>query len=1392
MSVIPETTFDIDDLLQRASKITGIKPVRSTPLSRDEDLAVRTIIGEAKGEGEKGWEGVADVIRNRSKQSGKSFGDVVLAPGQFEPWSSRKKELDSYDPNSPIFQQVSKTVLPVLRGERMGPAKDATHFYGPKSQAALGRPAPSWDNGKGIDIGNHRFFNLGYSGNGQHGIGTPEAAPLDYTDLLKRADAITGLSKQAAPDYTDLLAQTSAITGVPDAPSTGALPQGFQDTPDPEYVKSLESPVVNSQYEVAPQSNLTELFPGSGREQVRRVMSTTSLPVKTPVKPSNGKGNGVSTTTSVKEKAPTSSYKGGTVTANVEIGAPVLEDNRVFEQPRNWKAGDKDMTDDDILKGEDRYGVNLKDVPDKDRSRVALTQVFSRLQKQYGLSSDQLEGFVQRGLNDNDLLADDTIIHVSRQAVADMGGNPVEKVRAEQKENYQPVAQKAFDNQLKSDRDKIPAYENSIEGQPGDDPLFTQARANVQGSALGIQGGDYNADVQKEYERLKKWTLTEDEKAEAQGVGGNLAQQTGGAAKSGIVGAGGRTLQSLAGALGYVAVPGMIPEEWQIALSKHGQKMSLAEETEAEKNPGLLNKGIRLVSGLAGDTPRFLLLSKLPGGMTSMFAVDAGLQSAGRGDRPQTVAGNVAKGAVTGKIFGSASKWARAAEAGVLTKLLSGVTPDAKSLLAKFAGTGTRLATRDSQRLAAKILGIGTKIGSVAGGTATQTKLEGGTTEQSLESGLTNALLVLALEHNGNAVDGAKKLAGKIFRGKLGDKTKTVTIDENGDIHKLTKDVPDKLVDVNIALTPKEVDTKISKVMENYDAEGKRIEKKSPPVKETVKLDTLNKIPVVKKAPESAPKVEKASTPVATLGKPSAPVVGEAKETSIIYQDTDLHGKAKEPWMLTKHEYEEAIGEGDIPDYRLYAEQPSAWRDGARIPDHDFGKVDLQDSGKRVTEDTIRKDYNVHKHDNKDADIYEGYIPIEDVPRPKLVEREDPEEGVDYDWSEMSRKGEYPPAKIRIKPDGELEILDGNHRIEYWEDADYTHIPAWIIDERKIEHPYQEAQKSGQFDKAIKEGRMSKGDVQEIIQSFEGGKPKTSPSVAEKPVEVAKEYGSTNKLVTIDRAKEIREALSKKLKASSNTASAGLPVDAETVRLVGELGLFHLEAGARKFADFAAKMKVDGIDFTEKKLHEIYDTLREKHNFPDMDAKESSSTESAIDNVGTSKVGRTLEQKTIEKGLTNAFSELAEYDKITIKGQAEKMATLLEEPDRITKIISGEEPLPSDIRSGSFIQAVEAKALADGDVQTLQNLAKSKITSDTSVAAQELRTLVGRNPDSPLAKMKEVEKAREDAAQKRLPKNTTVKDAVKKEVAKIKDVVKKSAPNRQDFQDFLRQISCNY
>ena len=129
--------------------------------ARDRDDAIRTILSESGNQGGTGMQAVGNVIRNRSVAGG--FGgdnpsDVVRKPYQFEPWNTEegRAKMAGYDPNSPEYQAAGAALDRAYTGD--DPTKGATHFYAPKAQAALGRPAPSWDNGTGKDIGDHRFF----------------------------------------------------------------------------------------------------------------------------------------------------------------------------------------------------------------------------------------------------------------------------------------------------------------------------------------------------------------------------------------------------------------------------------------------------------------------------------------------------------------------------------------------------------------------------------------------------------------------------------------------------------------------------------------------------------------------------------------------------------------------------------------------------------------------------------------------------------------------------------------------------------------------------------------------------------------------------------------------------------------------------------------------------------------------------------------------------------------------------------------------------------------------------------------------------------------------------------------------------------------------------------
>lgn len=67
------------------------------------------------------------------------------------------------------------------------------------------------------------------------------------------------------------------------------------------------------------------------------------------------------------------------------------------------------------------------------------------------------------------------------------------------------------------------------------------------------------------------------------------------------------------------------------------------------------------------------------------------------------------------------------------------------------------------------------------------------------------------------------------------------------------------------------------------------------------------------------------------------------------------------------------------------------------------------------------------------------------------------------------------------------------------------------------------------------------------------------------------EYGANNKLVSRERAAELRDRLKKKL--SGTQLNSG--IDPELLAIGTELAVFHLEAGARKFAEFAKAIASD-------------------------------------------------------------------------------------------------------------------------------------------------------------------------------------------------------------------------
>src|SRR3990167_8660013 len=139
----------------------SLAPTSAVPEPAARDLAIRTMIGEAANQGPEGLAAVAHTIQNRLKAGtfGKDIPNIVLARNQFEPWQTRRGELEKIDPNSSQYQMAAKIYDDVIGGRIPDPTKGATHFLNPEIVMQRSGRLPPWAQGDGTKIGQHTFYN---------------------------------------------------------------------------------------------------------------------------------------------------------------------------------------------------------------------------------------------------------------------------------------------------------------------------------------------------------------------------------------------------------------------------------------------------------------------------------------------------------------------------------------------------------------------------------------------------------------------------------------------------------------------------------------------------------------------------------------------------------------------------------------------------------------------------------------------------------------------------------------------------------------------------------------------------------------------------------------------------------------------------------------------------------------------------------------------------------------------------------------------------------------------------------------------------------------------------------------------------------------------------------
>lgn len=169
----------------------------AAPQPVDLDLAARVLHFEAGNQGPEGLAAVAHVMRNRANLTGRSLSEVVSQPGQFEPFATRRDQINALRPEQ--YADARRVIEGVVAGQIPDPTRGATHFLNPELVTQRGGQRPAWaPEGQGMRIGAHEFFSIPQDFR-QTGGATPAAAPAGSAPLSPQQAALVAPVNGAAP-----------------------------------------------------------------------------------------------------------------------------------------------------------------------------------------------------------------------------------------------------------------------------------------------------------------------------------------------------------------------------------------------------------------------------------------------------------------------------------------------------------------------------------------------------------------------------------------------------------------------------------------------------------------------------------------------------------------------------------------------------------------------------------------------------------------------------------------------------------------------------------------------------------------------------------------------------------------------------------------------------------------------------------------------------------------------------------------------------------------------------------------------------------------------------------------------------------------------------------------
>lgn len=172
-------------------------------------------------------------------------------------------------------------------------------------------------------------------------------------------------------------------------------------------------------------------------------------------------------------------------------------------------------------------------------------------------------------------------------------------------------------------------------------------------------------------------------------------------------------------------------------------------------------------------------------------------------------------------------------------------------------------------------------------------------------------------------------------------------------------------------------------------------------------------------------------------------------------------------------------------------------------------------------------------------------------------------------------------------------------------------------------------------------------------------------------------------------------------------------------------------------------------------------------------------------------IAKSIEADAIKQKLTDkGFDQMAEYTEGVKKEQAQMISDLMKaDIERAKRIATGKEWAPEGLRTEALFSIMKDYAMDTRDGKLALELAQSPVASEISAAGSKLSMSDMADPNSATAKIREIQKAKEEASQKKMKGKTADKEkaVIKKELS---EKIAKSKPSKYNLMSLLDEIKC--